>query len=236
MFRRRQVADEEDVGRPGEFVRILRSAEHETRRWPMPCRLHEQALQRRLTIASIGAEIRKISGVLRASRGSVVPGGIDRTVQRRHPTRTERLAQSIKRSTARVAQYHIKPAQTFGRQVVHRFAGFDASERYGRVEVVEAANGHAAVAHQSGCLNPVGTVGGDDGRVRHIQARRGRASAPRANPGKAPIRRHPARPKDHGARHTRGNRAQRTSRDARARAGQRSTHARAQRDRCPRTS
>ena len=60
MLGRRQMLDALDIGGPVDVGRILRSGDDEAARRPLPRRLDQQPLERRLAIGAVGAEIAEI--------------------------------------------------------------------------------------------------------------------------------------------------------------------------------
>ena len=79
MLRRRQMVDPLDVGRPVDRRRVLRSGDHEAPIGQPACRLNQQALQRRLPILCISAEIAEIPAYWRRFR--LVPRHVDRAIE-----------------------------------------------------------------------------------------------------------------------------------------------------------
>ena len=116
--RRRQVAHEIGVGRPGEPVRILRAPDDETLVRQGAGGFHEQPLQRRLPVGGVGAEIGQRPRILRPRRRRAVQRRIDGAVDRHDPARPQPVLQRVQRRAAGVAEpsrtgcaVHVRPCE-----------------------------------------------------------------------------------------------------------------------------
>jgi hypothetical protein len=83
VLQRREVADEIDIGRPGEVGRILRAADKEAALGPLSRRFHEEALDRRLPVRRVGSKVGEIGRVVRLRCNGPMHFGIDMAVKRR---------------------------------------------------------------------------------------------------------------------------------------------------------
>ena len=162
MLVRRQVADEEDVLRPGKVGRILGAADEEAPIGTPPRRLDEQRLERRLAVGRIGAEIGQVGSEIGPGRHRPVDRRVDMPVERRDAARAESGAEPVERGAAGVAQHEIEIAQAAGADIGEALAAIEARQRHRRIEIVEDPHGARRVEDQTGRVDAVGAERGDD--------------------------------------------------------------------------
>ena len=158
MLGGRQVADEVDVrasrGNPAGYcappIRKRRSG-------PRRGRLDEQALERRLPVGGVGAEIGQVGAESRLRAARAMHGRIDVAVERRDPARAEPASAARRARAAGVAQHEVEVARGRAgryRRSARRVAS--ARQRHGRVEIVEDAQRRGAAEHDAGRREPSG--------------------------------------------------------------------------------
>ena len=159
---RGEVLDALDVRRPGDVGRVERPGDGEAPVGRAAGRLEEQAVERRLAVGAVGAEVGEVpaGGDLPPSVG----GGVDRAVERAGGAGAVVALEAVEGRAAGEGEVEVEAGDEPGREVL-LVAGGELGQRHRRVDVVEGGDALRRSLHPGADGDAVGDVGADDDRV-----------------------------------------------------------------------
>ena len=159
---RGEVLDALDVRRPGDVGRIERPGDGEAPVGRAAGRLEEQAVEGRLAVGAVGAEVGEVP-----AGGHGLPsvgGGIDRAEERPGGAGAVVALEAVEGRAAGEGEVEVEAGDERGREVL-LVAGGELGQRHRRVDVVEGGDALGRSLHPGADRDAVGDVGADDDRV-----------------------------------------------------------------------